>query len=51
MNALNDFDKTDLEYSLPLTDDLIRGQRWWSQQAVSVAKALLSMMGHQNQFS
>ena len=27
MNALNDFDKTDLEYSLPLTDDLIRGQR------------------------
>jgi len=47
MNALNSFDKTDREYSVASAGDLeVKGQRWRSQQAVEVAKASTSMLGH-----
>ena len=36
MNGLNSLGKTDSEYSIAATDDLIRGQRLRSQQAVEV---------------
>jgi len=52
MNAYNSFDKTDKEYSLAPTDDLIRygGQRSRSQQA-EVAKASTSMLERRNSSS
>jgi len=48
MNAWNNFDKTDSEYSVAPTDDLIRFWRSRSQQVVEVVKASTSMLGHRS---